>query len=56
MRAVVGRVHDDGVVGDAQLVEVVDDGADVFVVSIIVSWYGDCQRPACPMLSSLVCV
>ena len=24
--------------------------------SIIVSWYGDCQRPAWPMLSGLVCV
>src|SRR5262249_45303057 len=24
--------------------------------SIIVSWYGDCQRPACPRLSGLVCV
>ena len=24
--------------------------------SIIVSWYGDCQRPACPRLSGLVWV
>src|SRR5262249_18329436 len=24
--------------------------------STIVSWYGDCQRPACPRLSGLVCV
>ncbi len=24
--------------------------------SIMVSWYGDCHRPACPRLSGLVCV
>src|ERR1700754_324005 len=24
--------------------------------STIVSWYGDCQRPACPRLDGLVCV
>src|SRR6185437_2183961 len=24
--------------------------------SIVVSWYGDCQRPACPLLEALVCV
>ena len=32
MRAVVRRVDDDGVVGDAQLVELVEHHADVFVV------------------------
>ena len=32
VRAVVGRVHDDGVVGDAELVELVEDHADVAVV------------------------
>jgi hypothetical protein len=31
--AVVGGVHDDGVVGDAQLVQLVEHDADVFVVS-----------------------
>ena len=32
VRAVVGRVHDDRVVGDAELVELVEDHADVAVV------------------------
>ena len=32
MRAVVGRVHDEGVVGDAELVEIVQHLADVLVV------------------------
>ena len=32
MRAVVGRVHDDRVVGDAELVELVEHLADVLVV------------------------
>ena len=32
MRAVVGRVHDEGVVGDAELVEIVEHLADVLVV------------------------
>ena len=32
LRAVVGRVHDDGVIGDTQLVEFVEHLADLFVV------------------------
>ena len=32
MRTIVGAVHDDGVVGDAQLVDLVEHGADVFVM------------------------
>ena len=32
VRAVVGRVHDEGVVGDAELVEQVEHLADVLVV------------------------
>ena len=32
LRAVVGRVHDDGVVGDAELVELVEHHADLLVV------------------------
>ena len=32
MRAVVGRIHDEGVVGDAELVEIVEHLADVLVV------------------------
>ena len=30
--AVVGRIHDEGVVGDAELVEIVEHLADVFVM------------------------
>ena len=32
VRTVVGTVHDDGVVGDAQLVDLVEHGADILVV------------------------
>ena len=32
MRAVVGAVHDEGVVGDAEIVERLEDRADVLVV------------------------
>ena len=32
VRAVVGRIHDEGVVGDAELVEIVERLADVLVV------------------------
>ncbi len=32
MRAVVGRIHDDGVVGDAQVIQRLEDRADVLVV------------------------
>ena len=57
MRAVVGRVHDDRVVCDPELVQHVQQlRPRLLSWSIIVSWYGDCQRPAWPRLSGLVCV
>ena len=32
MRTVVGRIHDEGVVGDAQLIEIVERLANILVV------------------------
>ena len=56
VRPVVGAVQDDRVIGDAELVELVQQRPTALSWSIIVSWYSDCQRPDWPRLSGFGCV
>ena len=56
VRAVVGRVHDDGVVGDAEIVEQLQQFADVHVVLDHAVVYSSPLGPEMPMFCSFTWV